>query len=216
MRWQGRERSQNVEDRRGMRPTTLVAGGGGILTLLIALVAMYLGADPKAAMQMVGGQQAAQQQIQQQAPAPDDKSREFIEVVLKDTENVWNELFREQVQGADYVPPQLIIFSETDRSGCGIADARMGPFYCPADQKVYIDPSFFDEMKRRLGVAGRLCPGLRHRARGRSPCAEAHGLQRNRGPRAQQRRQVGSESRIGAFGIAGGLSGRRLGAPRAA
>ena len=154
MRWQGRERSQNVEDRRGMRPATLAAGGGGILVLLFALAAIFLGADPRAAMQMAGRQQGAQQRMQQQAPPPDDKSREFIEVVLKDTENVWHKLFREQVEGGDYVPPQLIIYSGTDRSGCGIADARMGPFYCPADQKVYVDPNFFDEMKRRLGAPG--------------------------------------------------------------
>lgn len=154
MRWQGRERSENVEDRRGMRPTTLAAGGGGILVLLLALGAMFLGADPRAAMQMVEGQQGAQQRMQQQAPPPDDKTREFIEVVLKDTENVWGKLFREQVEGGGYVPPQLIIYSGTDRSGCGVADAKMGPFYCPADEKVYVDPSFFDEMKRRLGAPG--------------------------------------------------------------
>jgi predicted metalloprotease len=131
----------------------MVAGGGGILTLLFILAAVFLGGDPRAALEIVDEQRAGQQQLRQEAPAPDDKSREFIEVVLKDTENVWTKLFQENVKGA-YVPPQLIIYSGTDRSGCGIADARMGPFYCPRDEKVYVDPTFFDEMKRRFSAPG--------------------------------------------------------------
>ncbi len=154
MRWQGRERSQNVEDRRGMRPMGVAIGGGGLIALLFAVVAIFLGADPRAVIGVVGQQQAQQGQAIQQPPAADDPSREFIEVVLKDTENVWTKLFQQQVQGGRYVPPRLIIFAGTDRSGCGIANAQMGPFYCPADQKIYIDPAFFDEMKRRHNAPG--------------------------------------------------------------
>ena len=153
MRWQGRERSQNVEDRRGSRPMR-VAGGGGLLVLVIAGIAMLLGADPRAFLGLVGQQQAQQGQAIQQAPPVDDKAAEFIEVILKDTENVWTKLFQQHVEGGGYRPPRLIIYSGTDQSGCGIANAKMGPFYCPADQKVYIDPAFFDEMKRRLNSPG--------------------------------------------------------------
>ncbi len=154
MRWEGRERSENVEDRRGKRPAGLVMGGGGLLALVITVVAVLMGADPRALVGVIGQQQQAAQQGLQEAPAPDDKAREFIEVVLKDTENIWTKLFDEQVQGGGYIPPRLIIYSETDRSGCGIANAQMGPFYCPADQKIYIDPSFFDELKRRHNAPG--------------------------------------------------------------
>ena len=153
MRWQGRERSQNVEDRRGSRPLR-VAGGGGLIVLVFAVIAMLLGADPRAFLGAARQQQARQGQGIQQAQAVDDESREFIEVVLKDTENVWTKLFQQHVEGGRYIPPRLIIYAGTDRSGCGIANAKMGPFYCPADQMVYIDPVFFDEMKRRLNSPG--------------------------------------------------------------
>jgi predicted metalloprotease len=154
MRWEGRERSENVEDRRGRRPSASALGGGGMIVLLFAAVAWFLGADPRAVIGIIGQQQALQQQGVQQAPAPDDKAREFIEVVLKDTENVWTKLFAEQVQGGAYTPPRLIIYAGTDRSACGVANAAMGPFYCPADQMIYIDPSFFDELKNRHGAPG--------------------------------------------------------------
>jgi hypothetical protein len=153
MRWQGRERSQNVEDRRGSRPMR-VAGGGSLLVIVIAVVAMLLGADPRQFLGLLGQQQAQQGQAIQQAPPIDDQSAEFIEVVLKDTENVWTKLFQQNVEGGRYIPPRLVIYSGTDRSGCGIANAKMGPFYCPADQMVYIDPIFFDEMKNRLNSPG--------------------------------------------------------------
>ena len=154
MRWQGRERSQNVEDRRGVGPVGKVVGGGGLILVVFAVGAMLLGADPRPFLGAIEKQQAQVRQGVQAAPAPDDKAREFIQVVLKDTENVWAKLFAEQVQGGAYRAPQLIIYSGTDRSGCGIANAQMGPFYCPVDQKVYIDPSFFELMKRRHNSPG--------------------------------------------------------------
>jgi predicted metalloprotease len=152
MRWQGRERSENVEDRRGVSKAAAV-GGGGLLALIVAIVAIMLGADPRPFLGAVNQQQ---QQVQQagQAPGVDDQSREFIEVVLRDTETVWSQLFSEQVQGGSYTPPRLIIFSGTDRSGCGMANAAMGPFYCPADQQIYIDPTFFDQLARRHDAPG--------------------------------------------------------------
>lgn len=156
MRWRGRERSTNVEDRRGSR-SMRTAGGGGLLFIVFAIVAVLLGADPRAILGLAQ-QQQGQQQIQAPQggvqPGADDEAREFIEVVLKDTENVWTKLFQQQVRGGSYTPPRLIIYSGTDRSRCGIANAKMGPFYCPADEQVYIDPTFFNEMARRLNSPG--------------------------------------------------------------
>lgn len=150
MRWRGRERSENVEDRRGV-PAGVALGGGGLLTLVIAIVAMLMGADPRPFLGMVG-QPPAQQA--QRASGVDDEVGEFIGVVLKDTENVWDALFREHVQGGGYQPPRLIIFSESVQSGCGLANAAMGPFYCPADQRIYIDPIFFDQLQQRHDAPG--------------------------------------------------------------
>ena len=153
MRWRGRERSSNVEDRRGIPAGGLALGGGGIGVLLIAAIAMFLGADPDQVKQIVGQQQAAPGG-QQQAQPQDDDAREFIEVVLHDTEAVWDQLFRQHVQGGDYREPKLVIFSGSVQSGCGRASAAMGPFYCPADQQVYIDPTFFNDLQRRHNAPG--------------------------------------------------------------
>ena len=155
MRWEGRERSTNVEDRRGMRGPATV-GGGGILVVLIILALRFFDAPP-AVEQMAGQVIQNMQQGADQAPAGkgiDDKSREFVEVVLRDTEKVWTKLFQEQVEGGSYTPPRLVIFSDSVASGCGNASAAMGPFYCPADQKVYIDPGFFDELAQRHRAPG--------------------------------------------------------------
>ncbi len=153
MRWKGRERSQNVEDRRGV-PVAGIVGGGG-LVMIIAIIAMILGADPRPLLEAVGQPGAQQGQVAQQAPGEDDETREFIEVVLKDTESVWTDLLSTQVEGGEsYRPPRLVIFSNAISTGCGQASAAMGPFYCPADQTVYIDPAFFDEMKHRLKADG--------------------------------------------------------------
>lgn len=154
MRWKGRERSKNVEDRRGIPKAGLV-GGGGIIMVVIAVVAMLMGGDPQQFMDAVG--QAGQQpgQKQQAAPGEDDATREFIEVVLKDTENVWTQLIRNQVEGGhSYQSPRLVIFSDSVSTACGQASAAMGPFYCPADQKIYIDPVFFKEMEGRHKAPG--------------------------------------------------------------
>ncbi len=154
MRWRGRERSENVEDRRGVRPVGMAIGGGGLGVLLIGIIAMFLGADPQALVGLVGQPGAQQAQVGQQGQGVDDEAKEFIEVVLNDTEEVWTRLFREQVQGGGYRPPKLIIFSGSTRSGCGMAGSAMGPFYCPADQQIYIDPVFFDELQQRHNAPG--------------------------------------------------------------
>jgi predicted metalloprotease len=154
MRWKGRERSDNVEDRRGA-PVAGIVGGGGLIVVIIAIIAAIMGADPRPLLDAVAQNGQQQGQVGQRAPGKDDESREFIEVVLKDTENVWTELLRQQVKGGQaYRPPRLVIFSDMITTGCGRANAAMGPFYCPVDQTVYIDPTFFDEMKARHKAPG--------------------------------------------------------------
>ena len=105
-------------------------------------------------MGLVEQPQGQPAQRAQQAPGVDDEAKEFISVVLKDTENVWTQLFRQSIQGGGYQPPQLVLFSGTVRTACGMANAAMGPFYCPADQQVYIDPTFFEELRRRHNAPG--------------------------------------------------------------
>ena len=148
MRWKGRSRSQNVEDRRG--PRALVVGGGGLGLLLIAAIAMFLGADPQALLEIVDQQQ---QQARVSDPAADDDTREFIEVVLHDTEVVWERLFAQQAN-IPYEQPKLVIFSDSVRTACGPASSAVGPFYCPADRQVYVPPSFFEQLRRRHNVPG--------------------------------------------------------------
>lgn len=152
MRWRGREQSQNVEDRRGVSPGMAI-GGGSLGVLIIGLIAMFMGADARTLMRLIGP-------VQQNAPAQKagpgvkDEAREFIGVVLRDTENIWTRLFQEQVRGGRYVPPKLVIFEGQVRSACGIASAAVGPFYCPGDQQVYIDPAFFNDLSRRHNAPG--------------------------------------------------------------
>jgi predicted metalloprotease len=154
MRWKGREQSSNVEDRRGISPKVAV-GGGGIGLLLIVGIAMLLGADPK----MIQGLLQQQQQQGQQNGAPNqaagknDEAREFLAVVLRDTETVWADRFRQEF-GAEYNPPKLVIFSDEVSTACGRTPSAVGPFYCPGDDTVYIDPTFFDELKSRHRAPG--------------------------------------------------------------
>ena len=154
MRWKGRERSQNVEDRRGV-PVKGLVGGGGLILVVIAILTMLFGGDPKPFLDAAAKPGQLQGLAGQQAPGEDDEVREFIEVVLKDTENVWTTLLGEQVKGGQsYRPPALVIFSGVTATACGQGNAAMGPFYCPADKTVYIDPSFFDELSRRHKAPG--------------------------------------------------------------
>lgn len=161
MRWKGNRESENVEDqRRGPPPAVMI--GGGLGTLLLALVVYMLGGDPRPLLQQA-------QQKQQQAPQPgvpggarpqggepadpaEDEMVQFVRVVLADTEDVWDDLFRQQ--GREYVKPHLVLFTDQTRSACGFADAATGPFYCPGDSKVYIDLGFYRELKDRFRAPG--------------------------------------------------------------
>lgn len=144
MRWRGRAGSRNVSDRRGMGGKLAVGGGlGGIVILLLSLL---LGGNPLETIN-VGSQGTYT------PSAEDDERAQFVSVVLKDTEDVWNRIFEESFN-ADYQEPTLVLFSQSDQSGCGFATAATGPFYCPRDNSVYIDLSFADQLAEQFGAAG--------------------------------------------------------------
>lgn len=153
MRWKGGRRSQNVQDRRGMRPSRGVIGGG-IGTVIIALIALALGVDPGVVLQ--DGSADGAPASYPSAPSPstaDPELTEFVEVVLGYTEDTWNTIFRQEL-GRDYPEPTLVLFSGAVESACGFAQAAVGPFYCPLDQDVYIDLSFYEDLRQQLGAPG--------------------------------------------------------------
>jgi len=153
MRWQGGRQSGNVDDRR-RGPGGPVMVGGGLGTLVLVLFLMWMGVDPAPLLQNAGQlQQPGQQQpLDPAAAAEQDELKQFVSVVLGDTEDVWTALFEDM--GRQYPLPKLVLFSGNTKSACGFAQSAMGPFYCPADQQVYIDLSFYDEMKSRFGASG--------------------------------------------------------------
>ncbi len=145
MRWIGRQQSGNVEDRRGMGGKLAIGGGAG--GLIIVIISLLLGQNPLDYIN-VGGSQAYEQPTSEEQ----NQQAEFVRVVLKDTEDVWNKLFQEK--GETYQEPVLVLFSGSDQSGCGMASSATGPFYCPLDSKVYIDLSFYDDLQNRFGAPG--------------------------------------------------------------
>lgn len=150
MRWQGRQGSGNVEDRRGRGGLAIGGGIGGVIVLVLTLL---FGGNPSDILNGGGGGQPAAEQGASGNTAAQDEQGQFVSVVLKDTEDVWNKLFREQL-GQEYQEPTLVLFSGRDQSGCGTATAATGPFYCPADRKVYIDLSFYDQLRSRFKAPG--------------------------------------------------------------
>jgi len=154
MRWKSGRRSTNIEDRRGRRiPGGLKGGGIGIL--LLALVGMYFGIDPSAILNLGENMQSSSAGIQAGSAPPSAREQQdvdFIAVVLADTEDVWAQVFSEA--GGAYQKPTLVLFTGAVQSACGYAQAAVGPFYCPGDQKVYIDLSFYDDLKNQLDAAG--------------------------------------------------------------
>ncbi|MBA1158299.1 KPN_02809 family neutral zinc metallopeptidase [Microvirga mediterraneensis] len=156
MRWEDFRTSSNVEDRRGMGMGG--AGGLGIGTIVIlGLVGWALGIDPRiligGAEMMTGGGSGYQQQQQGRQGTPQDQAGRFAAAILGNTEDVWKEVLPQQAN-RQYQPPKLVLFSDATRSGCGGAQSAMGPFYCPLDQTVYIDLSFFQEMQQRFRAGG--------------------------------------------------------------
>jgi predicted metalloprotease len=145
MRWQTGRRSENVEDRRGMG-VPLVAGGG-IGTIILVLVALFFGFDPGAIMQTGPDSRGAER-----ASPQHDTARDFVSVVLADTEDTWREIFQRMKR--EYHEPTLVLFTGAVRSACGMAGAAVGPFYCPQDERIYLDLSFFRELGDRFGARG--------------------------------------------------------------
>jgi predicted metalloprotease len=153
MRWRGREQSSNVEDRRGMSARR-VGGIGGVGAIIVALIAVYFGQDPSVVLQ--GLNQAAGPGTETSEPyqesAQEAEMRQMIGVVLKDTEQTWQEIFT--AAGKQYAEPRLVLFAEAVQSACGSASSAVGPFYCSGDQQVYIDLSFFNDLSQRFGAPG--------------------------------------------------------------
>ena len=161
MKWEGNRESDNVEDRRGED-----GGGGGfgfggrsigLGTVAVALVASYfLGINPLTMLNLLSGGGGAPAPVQQHAPAhkppPDDQMARFVSTVLADTEDTWGQIFA--ANGKQYVRPKLVLFSGSTPTACGTGQTATGPFYCPGDQKVYLDMDFFDTMSRQLGAPG--------------------------------------------------------------
>jgi predicted metalloprotease len=159
MRMEGREESENVEDRRGMRiPGGRAGAGVGCIGLLaVIVIAMLTGADPQKLLGLLGlVEQMAPPTVEQQVPAgrprADDPQAHFVAQVLKGTENAWGQVFSRD--GSTYQKPTLVLFDGRVDSACGMTSAAVGPFYCPADRKVYLDLAFFRELSQRFGAPG--------------------------------------------------------------
>ena len=167
VKWRGRRQSSNVEDRRGQSPTAMGSGAGagaalmvarfvlgrfgirGVMFLAVAFFGLTaMGLNPLA---LLSGQPQAPRQTTQTS-AGNDEAFQFVGVILAETEDTWNDIFRSN--GSQYQPPRLELFSGATRSACGSASSASGPFYCPADQKVYLDTTFFNELSQRFGAPG--------------------------------------------------------------
>ena len=153
MKWEGQRESENVEDRRG-QGSGRIAAGGGLGLVIVVIIALFFGVDPRQILDQVGGDQTSEQtpgQPYQETPEEARRSA-FAKVVLADTEDTWGEIFR--ASGKTYEAPTLVLFNGAAQSACGFAQSAMGPFYCPGDRKVYLDLSFFDDMDGKLQAGG--------------------------------------------------------------
>jgi len=155
MRWRDGRQSENIEDRRGMSlPRGAKIGGiSGLGLVAVVLISMFLGVDPTVLLQSGPEIQSPPVSVERSGrPDANDDQRKFVAVVLGDTEDVWQETFRKM--GRTYQPPTLVLFSNAVESACGMAGSAVGPFYCPYDQKVYLDLTFFEDLRTRFGASG--------------------------------------------------------------
>ena len=152
MRWESGRRSDNIEDRRGMGLGGKSLVGGGIGTVVIALIALFMGVDPGIVLNQIADAPRSEQAANAPTDPREERLKEFVSVVLADTEDTWGALFRQS--GSQYENPKLVLFSGAVQSACGHAQAAMGPFYCPGDHKLYLDMSFFDDLARRHDAPG--------------------------------------------------------------
>jgi uncharacterized protein len=152
MRWRDRRQSENIEDRRGMSGGKLALGGlGGCGTIVLLVLALLFGADPRQLLEQLpatGGDVPASRPTNPQ----EEELRKFVAVVLAETEDAWTDIFRQI--GRTYRKPTLVLFTDRVESACGVAGSAVGPFYCPGDEKLYIDLSFFHELRTKFGAPG--------------------------------------------------------------
>lgn len=151
MKWKGRRASSNVEDRRGMGGGGKTLIGGGLGGIIIVLLFTFLGGDPGELLGNMAGSDSGTS-VPYEESEHEKELADFVSVVLADTEEVWTELFEEQ--GLQYKEPTLVLYSGSVQSACGAASSSVGPFYCPGDQKLYIDLSFYDELQRKFQAPG--------------------------------------------------------------
>lgn len=149
MKWMGRRESKNMEDRRGMSGGKLVAGGG-IIGVIVLLINMFMGGDSTELLQQIDNSSSTSTSVP--LSEEDERIGTFVRVVQADTEDVWRQIFSEN--GMTYEDPGLVLFRDAVNTGCGSASAASGPFYCPADHKMYMDMVFFDQLENRLGAKG--------------------------------------------------------------
>lgn len=152
MRWRDRRQSSNIEDRRGMTGGKLALGGlGGLGSVVLIILALLFGADPRQLLEQLpdsgGGPQTSRPTNPQE-----EELKQFVSVVLAETEDAWSDIFRQI--GREYRKPTLVLFTDRVESACGVAGAAVGPFYCPGDEKLYIDLSFFHELRTKFGAPG--------------------------------------------------------------
>lgn len=154
MKWQGREESENIEDRRGISGKQIAVGGGG-LAIVALIINLLMGGDPQKLISEFAqnSQQTRSTQVQPIQESQEEKNlRSLAGVTLKDNEDVWNKLFAES--NMTYEKPTMVIFGEETDSPCGMANAQTGPFYCPADRKIYLSLNFFNDLTQKLGAGG--------------------------------------------------------------
>ena len=149
MKWTN-DRSDNVEDRRGKGGGRGMMIGGGLGTVVIALIVMFLGGDPSTVLNNSAIMQGQGQTEQRELTEEELKTYEFVRMVTAETEETWTEVFEEH--GLEYRKPKVVMFEQVTQSGCGTAQAAMGPFYCPADETIYMDMSFFNELQSKYGA----------------------------------------------------------------
>src|SRR5689334_15163531 len=151
MRWRGERESTNIEDRRGLSGGK-IAVGGGLGTVVIMIIALLFGADPRQLLQQVPDDQSPQAQTSRPQNPQEEELKQFVGVVLGKTEDVCHDIFRQN--GREYREPHLVLFTDRVRSACGITGSAVGPFYCPGDEEVYIVLSFYEGLRQGFNVPG--------------------------------------------------------------
>ncbi len=156
MKWQGRRKSDNMEDRRGMSSKGKLAAGGGVIALIVIALQIFggdTGQQLAPLVEQIGNSQTSQQTEQRELTPQEKEMGDFMATVLADTETVWSQVFRDNNLG-QYKEPNMVLFTDAVNTSCGSATSASGPFYCPVDQKIYMDLAFFDELKSRFGAKG--------------------------------------------------------------